>query len=424
MKNIIQRIEHIKRTVEAAETEPNRKTYSVKNWRGGKLSRTIVQIDADFLMFRIENGRTRRQQLRFLKEHPDLPKETFDDAETNRAQDAQREILLAMVKATGQDFLTDLKTRGQEDPAIILQDGFIVNGNRRVAALAEIGTRFIDCVVLPTDTNPRDIYELEQSLQVARDFREDYHWINELIIIRQGIKDKRYHFKEAEQARILRRDDKEILAKLTMLDLVDAFLNWRGTPLEYDCQKLDDAEQIFVDLESTLRKDNSDSERQKEKRNAVFGLIENRPSKGRLYGHVKDLLKNFDQVYEKLKNEVAVSPPSNVSKSETTSEYLGIPEGLLDDEEKVISVFDDFQDSAELASSVIEKIADIKAANKELKDNEAIYDSISDALRSMQGLIIDEGTTKLKAAKTKLAEIIKVANALIAEIDSRGANID
>lgn len=413
MKTHRQRVEHIKKAAKAANDSPSKRLHTVKDWRGTSLQLPVFRIDAEYLMFRLENGRTRRQQLRYLRDNPELPTDFFDDPESKKAQDAQRSILLDLV---AQDFSTDLKTRGQEDPAIILQDGFILNGNRRVAALSDIGERFIDCVVLPEDTTPRDIYALEQTLQVARDFRDDYHWVNELVIIREGARDERYHFEESDQARILRLDDKDVKAKLRMAELVDAYLVWRQSPGEYDCDKLDDAEQIFSDLEIALRKDSASPEMQIEKRNAVFALIENKPAKGRLYGHVKDLLRNFDSIYTKLKPAPSVPDPS---KKEKDNSKLGIPPGLFDKKDRPTPIFAKAKNSAAVVAKVMEGIADIKAANKQIKNDEALYEGVSDALRSLQGLAVQENSTRLDEAREKLTEIIAAANEIAKTIDAK-----
>ena len=91
---------------------------------------------------------------------------------------------------SSKDFIQDLINRGQERPAIISYDGYLVNGNRRTAALRYIETSYVDCVVLPENFNKKEIFDLELDLQLSQDFKEPYHWINELIDIEQGIKDK------------------------------------------------------------------------------------------------------------------------------------------------------------------------------------------------------------------------------------------
>src|SRR5690606_29337977 len=122
-----QRIERIKISQEAADKDTeNLRPHTIKGWRNNQsLRRNIISVDAEYLMFRIENSRTFRQQLRYSREHPKSAKNLFADPESAAAQPAQEEILLNMVKSTGQEFMADLSAHGQEDPAIITYDGFI-----------------------------------------------------------------------------------------------------------------------------------------------------------------------------------------------------------------------------------------------------------------------------------------------------------
>jgi hypothetical protein len=419
MKDHIRRIEYLKEAEKAANDDPTQtRTYTIKNWRGKPLYRKIISVDVDYLMFRIENSRTIRQQLRFLRDHPTLPKTLFNDPESSQAQDAQENILIAMINTTGQEFLRDLQLRGQDDPAIITYDGYIVNGNRRVAALKRLGERYIDCVILPKDANPRDIYELEQQLQISQDFKENYHWINELINISQGIKDKRYGYKEEQQAQRLRVSRPEVESKLRMMDLVDSFLIWKKISKEYDYSKLDDAEQVFKDLEKAVKKYKNDDKKRQEFTNAVFNLIEERPSRGRLYEHVKNLIRDFDQIYERVapdfKSNNNVMPASDLPQ-----ENEEILDNLLEGEEEGHpEVFGDADKASEISPILINIIADVKAENKEKKDAEAVYESVSAALRELQGLFIDNDTAKLDSIRNKLEQIILTAKELLKQMDS------
>ena len=112
----------------------------------------------------------------------------FSDPESKLAQETQEKILNSMV-LDKKDFLNDLRTRKQVEPAIITYDGYIINGNRRTAALKHLGEEYITCVVLPEDATKQEIYELEQEMQLAREFKEPYHWINELKNIKRGATD-------------------------------------------------------------------------------------------------------------------------------------------------------------------------------------------------------------------------------------------
>ena len=420
MKNITQRIEYIRKRNEAAKKNEERRTYSIKNWRGSRepLFLPIVEIDTDYLMYRLENSRTEIQQLTFLREHPMLQPNFFSDPESEQAQIAQESILTKLNNKSGKEFLDDLKTRGQEDPGIITYDGYLINGNRRTAALKSLGERYIKCVVLPEDTSPRDIYELEQELQIAEDFREDYHWINELKNIRKGLEDKRFEYSESEIAKRLRIDVKELRSKRKMLELIDSFLIWKGIEGQYDYPKLEDTEQIFIELEKSIKK-YKEPQKLIEFRNSIFTLIEDKPLKGRLYGHVINLIKNFDQVYKKIQ-ETQPKPQENPNlENKVNSEPSIIDKILQGDNSSPTNLFSNASEANKLSSLILEKISDVKAENKEKTDNEAVYESISTALRELQGLSIDNESTKLESAKSKLEQIISIATLLLQQVKNQ-----
>src|SRR5688500_4678692 len=106
MKNLSQRIEYIRKRVEAAKKESDRPTYPIKNWRGRKepYYLPIIEVDTDYLMYRLENSRTEIQQLAYLREHPSLKLTLFDDPESPQAQEAQEAILNKLNREAGKDF--------------------------------------------------------------------------------------------------------------------------------------------------------------------------------------------------------------------------------------------------------------------------------------------------------------------------------
>lgn len=418
MKSRQERIENIRRIVKTATEDQSLKSYyPIKNWRGKPLYRKIVQIDSEYLMFRIENSRTEIQQLTHIRKNS-LPKDFFNDPESALVQQAQEQILTDMVKGKGKDLLEDLKMRKQEDACIITYDGYLVNGNRRTAGLKYLGERYIDCVVLPEDTSPKDIYLLEQQLQISQDFREDYHWINELRNIRKGKEDSRLELTEKELAVNLRLELKDLRIKIRTLDLVDAFLIWKKIPGEYDYPKLDDAEEIFRQLEKAVKKYTRDDNKSKALQNAVFTLIEERPSKGRLYGYVMDLIRSFDQVYLKMQQPTSSeATTSTISEDSKEDEPNLLDELIEEDTESINPLFDNPEDAPETSNSLLDVIADVKAENKEKRDAEAVYESVSTALRELQGLTVDNDTSKVESIKSKLEQIISSAQRLLKELN-------
>ena len=413
MKAREERIEFIRHACKAADRE-NVSNYIIRHWRGTRLNRRIIRLDSDYLMFRIENSRTEIQQLAYLKKK-NLPENLFNDPESYAAQKAQEEILLEMVVTKGKDLLDDLSKRKQDDPCIITYDGYLVNGNRRTAALKKLDERYIECVVLPEDATPKDIYALEQQLQISQDFREEYHWINELKNIRRGREDKSLGFSEKELAYNLRMEIPELRKKIIMLELVDAFLLWKGIKKQYDYPKLDDAEEVFRQLEKALRRYSKDRIKLERLRNEVFTLIEHRPLAGRLYMHVTALIKNFDQIQEKLTEEQDSSDEPNQEKNENCEMENDLLSELIGGIEDVKNTFNRSENASENANKLLEAIADVNAENKERRNTEAVYEGVSTALRELQGLIIDDETIKVRSVVNKLKQIIETSERLLRE---------
>ncbi|MFF8804877.1 hypothetical protein [Streptomyces omiyaensis] len=74
---------------------------------------------------------------------------------------------------------------GQNDPGLITFDGILVNGNTRAAALRELGRQTMRVGVLPESFTQRDIDAVELALQLRRDHRRDYSYINRLLAMEE-----------------------------------------------------------------------------------------------------------------------------------------------------------------------------------------------------------------------------------------------
>jgi len=424
MKGLNERVDFIRKVICEAEKNVKKgntpRTYTIRGWRETYLVKPIIKLHVDYLMFRIGNSRTLRQQISYLSNNPDLSDDFFKDPEASVVQKAQEEILLSMINSssTGKDFLEDLDSRGQDEPTIITFEGYLVNGNRRTAALKDIGKEFVDCVVLPEDATKRDIYALEHLLQISEDFKEDYHWINELINFYQGIHDQSLSFNKDQMAKSFRIKRSELEKKLRTMDLVSEFLSWKGIPNHYDYEKLDYAEQPFKELEKATKKTADEHERQ-ELIHAVFNLLEEPPTKGRLYSHVTSLIREWGIVYPRIIDELKQDTTRAVDDSSETIISQG--DVLLDEiievsEEAGIDVFSNSDNAEEMSKIILETVADVKAEKKEQGEVEAVYEGVSSALRELQSLVVDVSSTKLESTKNKLEQIITVTKKLLDQI--------
>ena len=127
----------------------------------------VVTLDLDAVVLNPNSHRIQAQ----LESHPErdiVLRDPFsDDAQTIIAAIIRKDI------EGYEDLRANLQADEQRQPGVITRVGLLVNANRRAVALRENGARYIHVAVLP-DATADEVSDLELTLQVQRDFREDY----------------------------------------------------------------------------------------------------------------------------------------------------------------------------------------------------------------------------------------------------------
>ena len=172
---------------------------------GGELHlRKCYRIPIDLLHFNIKNGRYRTKFLLLEKANPDatidptqetwrkeifrLLNGTWEDPTTGVGTTRDRQYFLQLV--------ADIKERGQERPGIVLENGGVMSGNRRLAALIHLYDdqqnerfRYFEAFIVPSaeGVTSADIWHLEMSAQTPARLTRDYAPIENLLKIREGV---------------------------------------------------------------------------------------------------------------------------------------------------------------------------------------------------------------------------------------------
>ena len=167
-----------------------------------------------------------------------LAEDYFSDPEEEEVQAAQHQLLLKIINQEGLD--QDLRRRSQRNPLVLTFDGTVIDGNRRSAALREEGKpENAKAVFLPKDATTADLFETELELQMARETKAPYNWVDQALHVRAGVKDLSLVMKLREKEAIsavanrMNREDKEVVALLTRLGMVDLYLVWLGHSEKY-----------------------------------------------------------------------------------------------------------------------------------------------------------------------------------------------
>ncbi|WP_281662839.1 ParB/RepB/Spo0J family partition protein [Paraburkholderia fungorum] len=180
----IERAEYLKARIASSKTFGD-----LAAWPRADKRLPSVELEVEWVRFSTLNHRTKAEQKREIQQQ-NAPGLFSSDPLGKRAQDAQYKILCS--QSGFDDLKADLKKRRQQEPAVVTAEGVLINGNRRTAALrslfkedAHLDARYVRCLVLPDDASIGEILDLETELQIARDFKEEYSWINEALLIEE-----------------------------------------------------------------------------------------------------------------------------------------------------------------------------------------------------------------------------------------------
>lgn len=187
--------DHIRSVVEErlrqARTENGAKV--TVDWRGEQKHLDVISMPVELLYFNPDTHRIRAQRTL----DPARDKALDEDPWSSESQEYLRYLLTRKPSNPNQldpDYtalMDELDDFQQKEPGIITREGILVDGNTRRAALMELGVKDIRVGVLPPDTSRSDINSVELALQLRRDKRREYSYINRLMAIEEQLADGR-----------------------------------------------------------------------------------------------------------------------------------------------------------------------------------------------------------------------------------------
>ncbi len=178
----------------------------------------IYEVRVDKLHFNVQNGRIATFISRYQAEHPEgLPQN----------QTELDNLIADMIEADNPKHLKttmlDIKNKGQQQSAIILTNGVVIDGNRRFTCLrklsaAENTLRMLRCCVFPDTYDENAIKGLELEIQLGEDTKQEYDAISRLVDIDRWVNDGRMTAEEyAKHANMKQSKMKNCLAQIDML---------------------------------------------------------------------------------------------------------------------------------------------------------------------------------------------------------------
>lgn len=355
----------------------------------------IHHIPTDLPKYRLENGRTLAAQAQYIATNK-LENDFFSkDTEAEAAQQAQHEILKSMLNDKGLfDFF---KTNKQIAPIILTNNGYVVDGNRRLCAWRELHATgkpeyaeysHIDAIILPS-SDQRDIDELEARIQVHKDIKADYTWYSTALMLKHRQED--YKYSDDDLATLYEMKKQEVRELIDMLTYAEFYLEDRDKASEYNY--LQGTEYAFRQLTKQRTKINDEAHKEAFERIA-FCLIDE-AEQGRLYQLIPDAAEHLDKIVENIGDEL------DIKGEEASDEGAQAGDDLLGGESAgslagVIEALYDQENYDQTRIITLDVIEGEKIKNKEKLKRNFVFSQIKKAnsLLAEAVMAIDEDTKR------------------------------
>jgi hypothetical protein len=306
-----ERLEAFKTATESANGATHRVTL-----QGQVRDFPIIKVRINVPKYRMENGRTSSAQVEHLAKYKEARKDLFSgDPELLDAQEAQHQLLLKLVgKSVLRKKFEDAANK-QVDPILLDSEGYVVNGNRRLATWRELlmhgGQEYkhfewIDVVVLPT-VDEKAIDKLEAELQIEEDIKADYSWDAEANMMLA--KREREGYTNKELGELYGMKESEVTELLDMREYAAEWLSSRG---KQDMWSEVVGDELAFRRVVTGRSKVGGPGRQDLFKKAAFALIDNpKEVNDSLHDAINNLGNHIGLIVEKLQKAFDVKPPKD-----------------------------------------------------------------------------------------------------------------
>lgn len=342
---------------------------------GQNKDQRVYEVRIDKLHFNTQNGRIATFITRYEMENGALPTnlEERDNLIERMIEDDNPQRL----KTTK----LDIKAKGQQEVAIILSNGIVIDGNRRFTCLRmlsreEATPRFLRCYIFPDSYDEKAIKGLELEIQLGRDEKVDYDPISLLVDINTWVNGNKMTADEyGAHANITKGDMKKYLAQI---EVMNDFLEFINEPGAYHIAQDLKIRGIVESLAPRLKKCKNDDDRQDMESiifaNVIMGNLGDRVRAVRNMCDYIDASQQGDGEYideqmgivEKVAEKLADMPQDAAVSTEFIRDHIAADEDLKNEQKA----------SNEKART--------KAGNSKIKNGQVR--SVQDSLSSLEGV--------------------------------------
>jgi len=231
-------------------------------YNGAKHELDVFRIPTKHLHFNIQNGRYADKMIQLKTDNPG---DNIDPRAAKWRNEISR-MLCGDYPGTQEDrepwgrLMEDIKGKSQLTPGVVIADGGVIDGNRRLSVLLSLAEseknstqyEYFDGVILPHDVSDQDRWRIEAGIQLGKDEKHDYSSINKLLKIKEGLTifgDDDNGIRQIANA-LYGTTEKEIRQTIKEINLIDEYLLYRDKKDAYN--EVAGLTERFVEAVSTL----------------------------------------------------------------------------------------------------------------------------------------------------------------------------
>lgn len=304
----------------------------------------VYRIPLEYLFYNDQNGRIATYISKYEDEHGSL---NMDDKENYNI--IIQEFIVESNKNAFNKTKNNIKLFGQRVPGVVLQNGRIIDGNRRFTCLRKLHAEegkdyYFEAVILNTEKgiSPKDIKRLELNLQHGEERPVDYNPIDNLVDVYRDLVEKET-FTVKEYALNTNRKEKEVEKLRDKAILMVEFLEFINAKGKYyiarDLNLDGPLQEVMVILKRTSE------DQQDDVKNALFASILT-SNKGDLTRHIREIgrdiintnnLEDFLEDYEDVVEEVYdILQEEDVVDISTINQKIAAKEELKQESNQII----------------------------------------------------------------------------------------
>ena len=371
--------------------------------RGEKKVFDVYRIPLEYLKYNRKNGRIATYISQFIDEGHEFSNNTeeFNNIIERFIEESNPDAL----KKTKQN----IKALSQTEPAVVLSNGIILDGNRRFTSLRQLSRdgegaefNYLEAVILDSEKyNDKDIKRLELNLQHAVESRVDYNPIDRLVDIYRDLIEGGGVFTPEEYKSETQLSISEVRKEIEIANLLVEYLEFINKPKKFYIARNQKVDGPLREIYKILKSTKIDEDSKEDIKEYLFTNIMT------LDGDVTRRIRELKIVFEdpKLSTELL----GEVNDNE-----------ILDDVTDYFFEANDKNETVELSESLSEKVKSITETFVERKKYQNARNQPFDMLKKAYTTLKDVDTEALErldeASKQDFKDFLKKVGILLNEL--------